>query len=224
MLPTRSLRLAALFVSLLLRPSACASLALGLLLWLPSLRADITVLHTFRFALSLDGVNPRDEMLVGSDGFLYGTTRNTVFRIRPDGSDYQTINRFLSPGPALRTGRIVEGPDRNLYGLASSPGPVVYRLSRDGATRDIVYTFPSTAVPTGTLGGLTAGSDGRLYGLIEMRQGTGTVAWPTLFGLNPDGTGFAVLHVFATAADFSTNSGTVTVPFDEVTEGLDGRL
>jgi hypothetical protein len=224
MLPTRSLRLAALFVSLLLRPSACASLALGLLVWLPSLRADITVLHTFRFALSLDGVNPRDEMLVGSDGFLYGTTRNAVFRIRPDGSDYQTINRFLSPGPTLRNGRIVEGPDRNLYGLASSPGPVVYRLSRDGATRDIVYTFPSTAVPTGTLGGLTAGSDGRLYGLIEMRQGTGTVAWPTLFGLNPDGTGFAVLHVFARAADFSTNAGTVTEPYDEVTEGLDGRL
>ncbi len=199
--------------------------ALVLVFWLPVLRADITILHTFLNATALEGVNPRDEMLVGSDGYLYGTARNAVFRIRPDGSDYQTINRFLTPGPTNRQGRIVEGPDRQLYGLASgsAAGTVVYRLSRDGATLDIVFAFPAGSVLRSHVG-LTLGSDGRLYGFVEMRHGTDPVAWPTLFGINRDGTGFSVLRVFSRGAASAVLPGTLVDPVDEVTEGLDGRL
>jgi hypothetical protein len=199
--------------------------ALVLVTWLPALRADITILHTFLYSTALQGVNPRDEMLVGSDGYLYGTARNAVFRIRPDGSDYQTINRFPTPGPTNRQGRIVEGPDRQLYGIASgsAAGTVVYRLSRDGTTLDIVFAFPAGSVLRSNVG-LTLGGDGRLYGFVEMRHGTDPVAWPTLFGINRDGTGFSVLRVFSRGAASAVLPGTLVDPVDEVTEGLDGRL
>ena len=59
--------------------------------------ATLTTLHSFQGS---EGANPLDALVLGSDGFLYGTTSQggdhsvgTVFRITPDG-DQKTLDSF----------------------------------------------------------------------------------------------------------------------------------
>jgi hypothetical protein len=220
------LRVSLTGISLFLRR---AGLMLPLLGALPALRADLTILRTFGDNPTFNGASPQDELLVGSDGYLYGTAGNVVFRLLPDGTEFRVLRSFVSPDPTTRRGRLVEGPDRNLYGFASrfegtTTVVYVFRLARDGSALDLVFPVPGVAQLMNAQEGLTLGSDGRLYGITGIRQGTGTVFWPTLFGVNRDGTGFTVLRVFSQDATFSTPAGSVTAPVGDLLEGLDGRL
>jgi uncharacterized repeat protein (TIGR03803 family) len=90
------------------------------------------------------GSTPESRLLLGSDGWLYGTTDAshpvsgaTIYKLKPDGSDYRVLGRF--GGAHLQRGALVEMPDGLLYGTASEGGrPIpasgyLFRIAKDGS-------------------------------------------------------------------------------------------
>ncbi len=110
--------------------------------------SDFTLLHLFS---GDDGVLPRGPLAVGADGNIYGTTLGGGQSGVPQSADYDPA----APGTPAR-----------------SYGGTLYRIDpraidvRDGTVLESGFEFLYSFV--GTIGGfptgLTAGSDGRLYG------------------------------------------------------------
>ena len=165
--------------------------------------SQFRVLHDFMPAVT-DGARPYGELLLGTDGAIYGTTElggtngyGTIFKINPDGSGYEVIYHFVLATGVRPRGQLVQGPDGALYGTTQQGGPIggsggagtVYTIRPDGtAFRMLQSVYPGADPDTG----LTLASDGRLYGVCS----TGFTNPGTVFGLNTDGSGFAVLHYF----------------------------
>src|SRR5215831_14161692 len=118
---------------------------------------------------------------------------------------YQTIKSMdnLGSNPTA----LIEGTDHNLYGTMNDGGSkwegVVFKLSRDGTGYHALHNF--TGYRVGEDGswpqGVVEASDGALYGTtqvgghpsgVEYATGCGTV-----FKVNKDGSGYAVLHRFS---------------------------
>lgn len=112
--------------------------------------------------------------------------------------------------------KAIEGNDGRLYGTTDKDGAFgygsVFTMNRDGSDFTIIHSFTTAygAYPNS----LVEGSDGRLYGTTD-RGGT-SFGGGVVFGLNKDGTGFAVLHNF-----LGTNGSN---PRIALVEGADGRL
>jgi len=155
-------------------------------------------LHSFPVQRG-DGRMPRSSLLEGRDGALYGTTQSggskdagTVFMLNQDGSGYRILHAF-SGSLGLR-----RDPNGMMSGVQNGV-PTKFSDEGDGSG------------PTG----LVTGSDGALYGTTEFhgRNGGGTA-----FKLNPDGSGFAVLHNFPGAEGDGRN------PSASMVQGKDGDL
>jgi len=176
-----------------------------------------------------DGIWPRAPLLQGRDGSLYGTTyaggssgRGTVFKLNPDGTGYLMLWSFTSIGgdgygPA---GALVQGSDDALYGTTygggSSEGGTVFKLNPDGSGYMVLRSF------TGVGGdgsypwaGLVQGSDHALYGTTS--EG-GSSDRGTVFKLNLDGSGYAVLR------SFTGIGGDGRWPHAPLLQGSDGAL
>jgi len=173
-----------------------------------------TELHGFA-AYPGDGLTPFAG--VSGDGtMLYGTTMQggdflfggTVFSLEPNVSGATVIHSFpASPedgewpyaAPLLDKG-ILYGTTARGPEPASTPFPpgsdsgVVYSLQTDGSSYDILYTFGSQtddgSGPAGTL--LSDGT--RLYGVTANGGGAD---YGTIFSLQPDGSGYDLIHNFA---------------------------
>jgi uncharacterized repeat protein (TIGR03803 family) len=136
-----------------------------------------TVLYTFTGGN--DGGSSDAGVTLGQDGNLYGTTngggsanQGVVFKV--DESGHETVLHTFERGPVgnqpFLAGVILD-PDYNLYGTtsfsAAGGAGAVYKLDRAG-NASVVYAFPGIAggqYPYN--GGVTLGSDGRLYGTTE---------------------------------------------------------
>jgi uncharacterized repeat protein (TIGR03803 family) len=90
-----------------------------------------------------DGSALNSGVIFASDGFLYGTARygglndkGTIFKIRPDGTDFQKLYDFDGLNGEDPSGGLVEGTDGTLYGTTTSGGSygvgVVYKIERNG--------------------------------------------------------------------------------------------
>jgi uncharacterized repeat protein (TIGR03803 family) len=191
------------------------------------------VLHSF-FASQTDGFKPMAGLLAGSDGALYGTTdgggdvpvmagAGIVFKINPDGSGYKLLHSFPDKPSDGRFPRssLLEGRDGALYGTTQAGGKndwgTVFKVNKDGSGYRLLHSFTGYensgdgAEPSG----LALGSDGALYGTTEFH---GRNNGGTAFKLNPDGSGFAVLHNFPGAKDDGQN------PSASMVQGSDGAL
>lgn len=73
--------------------------------------------------------------------------------------------RFSNATGGMLNGRISEGRDGMLYGVAQYGGAAgtgcIYRVARDGSLFRLLWSWPDAAYP---YGGVTIGSDGALYG------------------------------------------------------------
>lgn len=200
--------------------------------------SGFTVLHHFdvNFSDPLDPTaeSPNDALIEGSDGALYGTTRNgglhgagSVFRVNRDGTGYTVLHHFQFSGPISLEGPsagLVEGSDGSLYGTTWGGGVfkdefgygagTVFKLSKDGTGFSILHDFNTNGVagrrPTAEL---IEGSDGALYGTTF---GGGGNDAGVVFKLNKDGGNFTALHEFG-----SNDNGH---GFAALVEGTDGAL
>jgi uncharacterized repeat protein (TIGR03803 family) len=147
-----------------------------------------------------DGVLPDAGLVQGSDGALYGTTdqggsnhRGTVFKLNPDGTGYAVLRSF-SDSPAAG---LVQGSDGALYGTTpvggSSDSGTVFKLNTDGTGYTVLRSFSVSGGDGLDAFGAVQGSDGALYGVT---LGGGTSGGGTVFKVNTDGTGYALLQTF----------------------------
>ena len=165
-----------------------------------------------------DGRNPAGGLLVGSDGRLYGTTYyggsangGTVFTLKQDGSGYIALRSFSFAGGdgVYPRGELIEGGDGTVYGTTYSDGVgfagIVYRMLKDGSGFLALHRF------TGI------GGDGRspAVGLASVGGGVllgttyygGANAGGTIFQINGDGSGYAILRSFSGAGGDGQNPG-----------------
>lgn len=177
----------------------------GTLYRLTPATGTVTVLHDFG-ASGSDGTAPDAAPLPGADGFLYGTTSTggtsgsgTVYRVAPDGSGYSVLHAFGAAGDGTRPrGSLVQTADGSLFGVTESGGAsafgTVFRLSPDGSGYATLYSFNPYNGPDGSrpLAGLLVGADGALYGTAS----EGVASLGVVFRLQPDGSGYTVLHAF----------------------------
>jgi uncharacterized repeat protein (TIGR03803 family) len=139
----------------------------------------------------LDGANPYDGLVQGSDSNLYGTTfgggtngSGTVFKISTNGV-LTSLYSFGGGGDGdYPYAGLVEGSDGNFYGTTESGGTnvggpqgggggTVFKISTNGALT-ILYSFGGA----GANSALVLGSDGYFYGIVHygyLNPGYGTV-------------------------------------------------
>lgn len=186
---------------------------------------SVSVLH--RFLRGADPTSPQAEVILASDGFLYGTAGSGdehpggIFKIKPDGTAYQTIWQpteaesgvsFFAP--------LVEGTDGALYATAWAGGlfqeGCVFRINRDGTGYRNLRSFGGldTDGKHPTTGLLLAGG-GTLFGATP--EG-GTQGQGVLFSLFQSGENYRVLH------EFKGSTGDGAGPIRRLILGTDGWI
>jgi len=134
----------------------------------------------YNFGTTPDGNYPWG-VIQGSDGALYGTTRQggangqgTVFKLAADGSGYTNLHSFY---PSTDGGQpfsgLVEGANNLLYGITAHGGQTIngtvnafgtiYQMNPDGSGFDVLFNNTASCLGGVLLGPFTGGS-GALYG------------------------------------------------------------
>lgn len=118
----------------------------------------------------LEGNHPTTSLTAHSNGFLYGVTSDggnwgggALYRIKSDGSGYQTVYSFAPNSlPAPDTLPLLAGTNGMLYGISGSnvlhPSPALFSISSDGSSFQVLQTNFSAKA-------WDRGADGRLYGI-----------------------------------------------------------
>lgn len=166
-----------------------------------------TNLYFFKGSAVSDGSNPYAGLVLGKDGLLYGTTQNggsnnfgTVFKLNTSGSGYSVLRHFR--GPAFGDGRqplgsLIQGSDGFLYGTTYYGGVndvgTLFRLNTNGSSYSVLVSFAVGSSGSQPWGGLAGSTNGTLYGTTRF-GGSDDVG--TVFKVNHDGSGYAVLHTF----------------------------
>ena len=108
-----------------------------------------TLLHSFD---TPDAIRSAFRLALSADAqYLVGVThgggehdQGTVFRLRRDGSDYQTVHSFGGDGPALASSGLLLASDGSFYGLSACDGMygggTLYRWQA-GAAPQVVHSF-----------------------------------------------------------------------------------
>ena len=174
-------------------------------------------LREFGF-VELAASQPLSGVVEGPGGWLYGTsqggTGGLIYRVKKDGTGFSILFDFAGTNGTPSRGTLVLGSDGALYGTVIMPfgfEGAIYRIQPDGTGFELhVFGFGEQIIS-----GLIEGADGRLYGTTF---GGGVYEGGTVFGINKDGSGFALLHNFAGGP----NDG--YQPIAEPLEGSDGHL
>ena len=181
------------------------------------------VLHDFVEA----SANPQG-VVEGSDGLLYGATYyggtngvGNVFKLNKDGTGYRALHQFQSIGGDGRIPcALALGRDGVLYGATHYGGSsnlgTVFKINRDGSGHSILRSFGSdTTDGQNPAASLIHASDGALYGTTSSG---GSSNYGTVFKLNTDGSGYAILR------SFTGSGGDGCRPQSALVEGGDGLL
>ena len=146
-----------------------------------------------------------------------------VFKLNEDGNAYSVLHRFRADG--IDDGRdpaagLIQASDGALYGTTTLGGSddagTIFKLNGDGGGYALVYSFRTAANdPQQPSGSLVESSDGSLYGVTTAG---GMYNAGTVFKLNKDGSGFAVVR------SFSDRVADGTTPIAALTRASDGAL
>lgn len=166
-----------------------------------------TVLHNFA-ETPTDGTMPWGSLIV--DGAtLYGTTLaggsnnfGTVFSMNSDGTGYAVLRNFSNAptdgmvpfGALLSDGSALYGTTS--YGGATGLG-TVFTMHTDGTGFSLLHSFAGGAADGALPWGVPVLLGSKLYGMTpDGGGGPGPSGDGTVFSLNTNGTGFALLHSF----------------------------
>jgi uncharacterized repeat protein (TIGR03803 family) len=196
-----------------------------------SATSKVKVLHNFN--CDNEGRFPYGRLVLATNGFFYGTTsegafaeEGTVYRMKPDGSAFQTLLEFghFDAGCQPKAG-LIQASNGDLYGAAEDCGNygsgALYAVTMDGAIRAIHHFDNDGYARDGknSTAELLQAPDGKLYGTapigglpVEDPDRSGTI-----FRIRLDGTKFRLLHTFMQAPDGS-------FPTSGLTVGPDGNL
>ncbi|HLI47338.1 MAG TPA: choice-of-anchor tandem repeat GloVer-containing protein [Chthonomonas sp.] len=198
----------------------------------------VVLVHTFSalhaFLINSDGVQPSANVIQGRDGALYGTAERgganglgVVFRVNPDGSNFQVIHNFSAVVfPSINSdgaepGSVTQGRDGALYGITGIGGAngfgVVYKVNPDGSNFQVLHDFNNSSGGVG-FNNIIQGSDGDLYGT---RHGDASNSG-MVFKVNTDGSNFQVLHAFSAENNRGENSDGALA--NEIIQGRDGAF
>lgn len=208
--------------------------------------SDYTLLYSFYFFGLLNdgdlgdqsGKNPMAPLLQLGNNELYGTTSSggaggagTVFELGTDGSGFSILHAFETNGldGQQPEAGLIQGNDGALYGTTCYGGTnlsyyypysgsgTVFKLNADGSNYKVLYEFGNSSgdgqYPTASL---LEGLDGVLYGTTSYG---GTNNNGTVFKLDPDGSGYAVLYNFG-----NTNGTDGIVPVAALVQDANGVL
>jgi uncharacterized repeat protein (TIGR03803 family) len=183
-----------------------------------------SIIH--QFTNSPDGANPYGALIQGGDGALYGTTRSggsgtqgTVFKINTNGTQYTVLHSFTSfPDGTFPYGQLVQASNGMLYGTTYSGGAnllgTVFQINTNGSNYSVLRSFGGATGGFSLQCGLLLGKDGWLYGTTIVG---GDAGYGTIFKMNTNGSGFAVLRNFTNSPD-GANS------YARLAQGNDGFL
>jgi len=173
----------------------------------------LTVLHNF--SGGSDGASPWAGLIL-SGSTLYGTTYSggtsgygTVFAVNTDGTGFTNLYSFTgaTDGANPRAGLILSS--NTLYGTAFAGGSwghgTVFAVNTDGTGFTNLYSF------TGATDGANPSAGLILSGstLCGTASSGGTSGYGTVFAVNTDGTGFAILHSFAGSDGANPSAGLI---------------
>jgi len=179
-----------------------------------------TQLHRFA-ANSSDGNAPLGTLTAANDGFLYGVTwlggknnLGTLFRIKPDGSAFETLYSFTGGAQgkypydtlAFDGNHTLYGTTLGEYGLNLSDLGTVFKYDITGKSYSILHKFAGGANDGGKPNGsVVLSSNGvTLYGSTHGDDAWGGKEYGTLYQMNIDGTGFQQLYEFKGGAAGAT--------------------
>lgn len=158
-----------------------------------------------------EGYRP-SSMIVGNDGFIYGTLDNgTIFKMNQDGSVYEIIHSL--PGFVDGNG-LLHGQDGRLYGMTTFGH--IYRTNPSEFSAEVIYQFDNPENGRFPIGSLVQDGDGILYGICRA-GGEGSIFPPgpgpnspyqagVLFKINTDGSDFQKLFDFTYAQGYTPSS------------------
>ncbi len=183
---------------------------------------DGVLISLYSFTGTNDGANPVAGLVLGSDGYFYGTTSGggtynggTVFKISPNGA-LTSLHSFTGGNDGARPRGLVQGSDGNFYGTTSNGGTRgsgnVFKISANGGLTSL-YSFTGGAEGEYPYAGLVQGSDGNLYGTT---LGSGTNINGSVFRISTNGA-LTTLHLFT-----GTNDG--ANPAAGLVQGNDGSF
>jgi uncharacterized repeat protein (TIGR03803 family) len=158
----------------------------------------------YRFTGGADGLRPNPDLVLDSQGNLFGTTSagglarfccGTIFEVTPSGTK-KTLYRFTGGADGnIPLAGLVSDSNGNLYGTTLGGGAfgfgTVFELTPDG-TETVLFSFQQTET---ALGRLTLDSQGNFYGVTGNVHNLGAGAGG-IFKLTPTGTR-TVLYSFA---------------------------
>ncbi|MCP5524754.1 MAG: tandem-95 repeat protein [Verrucomicrobiales bacterium] len=126
-----------------------------------------------------------------------------LYGLDDEASGYSQLKVLSGLDGEGHSGRLVVGIDGLIYGTTSSGGlnnlGTVFRMHPDGSAFTVLHHFSSSASDgRQSYSGLVQDSQGVLYGTT---WGGGNYLQGTLFKINPDGTGFTVIHHFQPQTD-----------------------
>ena len=152
------------------------------------------------------GTHPQAALLSGTEGFLYGTTQSggtgghgTVFRTDTAGSAKVLYTFGSVPDGAGPAAGLTRGADGSLYGTTQGGGVngtgTVFKISPYGVLT-VLHSFgPGIGTQDGVSprGRLLLDDGGVLVGVTFAG---GTFGQGTVYRINPDGTGYVIVHNF----------------------------
>ncbi len=200
--------------------------------------SGFTLIHSFEGNRlgPTTGYYPDGGFLMAGDGFLYGCASvgsptapggaiggGVVYKIATDGTGYRVLASFNRTNVFTPTS-LIQGRDGKLYGTTFEGSPTgsinprgaIFTLTTDGTGFAIVYNFTGTG-DSGSYpdSPLVHATDGRLYGTAL--EG-GTSRRGSVYRINTDGTGFAVVHTFSGSPPVERG------PADVFFQGSDGAF
>ena len=174
------------------------SLGLGTVYQLTT-SGSVNVLHSFTGGK--DGKNPFGGLVLGTDGYLYGTAENagtygygTIFQVSTTGT-FNTLYEFTGGSDGGYPTSALDDVNGYFYGTSTGGAlgyGTIFKINPSGSF-SLLYEFQGAADGGKPAGGLITGTDGLLYGTTALE---GASSGGTVFDFNPSGTSPATLYTF----------------------------